>query len=379
MAFSSLYTEIISTYVRCTDELVLTSAGNEHVMVLIRHCLSSYTTSSTICSGYSSKSVTLSEANTSYRTLILFELAGSPLIHGILFQAPEINTNGNLRKYLAYVVLLHLRQDHSSIPKSVCRPGIDDQIAGIFEHSLLYDIYNKKGWLESGKGSFASRVSFFTSRAVAVRFALPSFPCATTNRDKKAADLPEGTEYEALSKILSFSQQIRRVYPPGCEFYIISDGHVFSDCMGADDDLVTLYSKRLQDMATLVNDRENLDHASPFRFRDLKQILFPSQTARTLFELAAQTDLVEEVVHPVCTGINIENDLCRKSLLATCAPPKEYIKDLLEFAPDHSITALYRGFARFMVDDLASKLDALSRTGKRRKRTAETGELILCD
>ncbi len=37
------------------------------------------------------------------------------------------------------------------------------------------------------------------------------------------------------------SQDLVKIYPPGMKIWIVSDGHVFSDCIGVDDDVVSTY------------------------------------------------------------------------------------------------------------------------------------------
>lgn len=61
------------------------------------------------------------------------------------------------------------------------------------------------------------------------------------------------------------------------------------------------------------------------------------------------------------------------------SPPMTFVRDLLKRQPHHSLTALYRGFSRFMFEDLAFHPDFLEQTNSQRKKAAEevAREMIL--
>lgn len=88
------------------------------------------------------------------------------------------------------------------------------------------DMWNVGG----GKEYFEDRVLFYTSRNAAIRMVLPAFPCKSTSPDKVLGDSPDKGEELALRSIYNFIQETKTIYPPGVEFSIVSDGHVFSDC-----------------------------------------------------------------------------------------------------------------------------------------------------
>lgn len=81
---------------------------------------------------------------------------------------------------------------------------------------------------------------------------------------------------------------------------------------------------------------------------------------------------MEPVRHPVRTEIQEHDDLCRTILVRTWGPPEEYYRDLIKTVPDHAITALYRGFSRFMFEDLAYFQEFKDATISQRKKAAET-------
>lgn len=88
---------------------------------------------------------------------------------------------------------------------------------------------------------------------------------------------------------------------------------------------------------------------------------------------------IPEVNHPVTTQIDPKNDFCRRVLMTFFSPPVTFVRDLLKTQPQHSLTALYRGFSRFMFEDLAFHTDFLDQTISQRKKAAEqvAREMIL--
>jgi hypothetical protein len=103
------------------------------------------------------------------------------------------------------------------------------RIIDIFEDRLRYVADNDK-WNSGGRTYFFSRVHNFVQRWEQVEFCLPAFPCKSSNPDKVYGVLPDRGEQLALEHLHSFVQAIEAVYPPGAKLWIISDGHVFSDC-----------------------------------------------------------------------------------------------------------------------------------------------------
>jgi len=70
--------------------------------------------------------------------------------------------------------------------------------------------------------------------------------------------MPDGSELEALATLQAFCYEVGAFYEPGCCISIVSDGHVFADCQGTDDALVTQYSMILDAMRReVMNTNEN--------------------------------------------------------------------------------------------------------------------------
>lgn len=254
---------------------------------------------------------------------------------------------------------------------------VAEDIATLFKRELLLSTTSRDGWIDTGRRLFVHRAAYWIQRASAIKMALPAFPCKTTNKDKAAVSVPDGGEFEALAHLLGFCQKVGEVYEPGCELSIVSDGHVFSDCIGTDDNEVTRYSKKLKDMLREVQ-RHHPVKRGGIKFFDLEVLLqLDGRTDATMrgynfgqVELDDAT-LIPYVNHPVITQINPRNDFCRRILMLFFAPPEVFARDLLANNPQHSLTALYRGFSRFMFEDLAYHPDFHQETTSQRKKAAE--------
>lgn len=279
----------------------------------------------------------------------------------------------NLRKSFTRIVL-DWRISHAlyMVPRG-SGAHVADTITTLFEGNVLFEISGATGWQDQGRAMFKSKVERHITRRMPVRMCLPAFPCKSTNTDKVASDLPDGAEFEALAKLLSFCAQVRGVYNAGCEITIVSDGHVFSDCTGTDDDKVTEYNSHLKMMLELVRSEASYYH-DDIKFYDLGDLMLGSYDRRR--EVAGLfSGQLHAVDHPVRTRVKPDNDLCRMFLVATCAPPRSIVQDLIKQVPEHPTTALYRGFTRFMMQDLAFHPDVRGRTVSQRKKMAERAAL----
>jgi L-tyrosine isonitrile synthase len=78
-----------------------------------------------------------------------------------------------------------------------------------------------------------------------VHFVIPAFPAKSRNRRKTVGRLPDLGEHLALESVQSFCEQVSAVYAPGAVVTVCSDGHVFSDALGIDDDHVDDYGAEL--------------------------------------------------------------------------------------------------------------------------------------
>lgn len=218
---------------------------------------------------------------------------------------------------------------------------------------------------------FRKKLSYYIRSRTKIHFCLPAFPCKSCNPEKVAGLWPDGAEFEALTNIYAFCNEVRNVYPPGCVFEIISDGHVFSDCIGVDDDVVTEYDARLCEMAIKVraNFRDSkMDH-NCVQFKSLNDLLQPLGWTKNFLQRSfAKVNVVD---HPVTTSRNSQDDLNRGFLLRACATDPSYLQMKIREDPSSDTTMLYRGFSRFMLDDLATHPTCKDKSKSQRKKLAE--------
>lgn len=106
---------------------------------------------------------------------------------------------------------------------------LTNAVSDLFVKTLKYSV-DFDQWEFGGKAKFKETVKFFTSRMIPIEACLPAFPCKSSNLEKVSGKLPDKGEELALAGLVKFSQLVKIIYPPGFKLWIVSDGHVFSDC-----------------------------------------------------------------------------------------------------------------------------------------------------
>jgi pyoverdine/dityrosine biosynthesis protein Dit1 len=222
-------------------------------------------------------------------------------------------------------------------------------LVDLFDRYLRYQGKGDR-WAESGRPYFTEKVRHFTSRRTPIQFCLPAFPCKSSNRDKVTGRDPDRGEELALERLHGFIEAVEQTYEPGAKLWIISDGHVFSDCIGVDDADVDAYGQKLKAMNLAIGQRKgNVDRVG---FRSLAD-LFQLGALGSDLHLSTLADRlnIPPVDHHVNTEVTEEAELCRRTLMAGCGPQTSAVRAKIE-SKDAAITALYRGFSRFMLEDL---------------------------
>lgn len=229
--------------------------------------------------------------------------------------------------------------------------SISNVITNIFDRELR-NVTEDDQWEVIGRSYFKDRVEFFTARNLTIEACLPAFPCKSSNTQKVAGTRPDKGEEMALKRLISIAKIVKEVYAPGIKFWIVSDGHVFSDCIGVDDDVVNTYGDQLRDMYLKITDG---DHIS---FCSLPQLFTSSLHA---FEDKYTSDVV--LPHYLDTKIDRESEICREILMSGCSTDPSILRSLIDNS-DPAKLALYRGFAKFMLEDLALHPVALKNSKK---------------
>lgn len=104
-----------------------------------------------------------------------------------------------------------------------------EKIVDLFDVWLRYASDNDK-WHSHGREYFFGRVYEFVRRQARLEFCLPAFPCKSSNPDKVFGVMPDRGEQLALEHLHAFLEAVGDIYKPGAKLWIVSDGHVFSDC-----------------------------------------------------------------------------------------------------------------------------------------------------
>ncbi|MDV6278170.1 isocyanide synthase family protein [Rhodococcus erythropolis] len=105
----------------------------------------------------------------------------------------------------------------------------------------------------------------FVRHGQPIEMTLPAFPCKSPSPAKVAGVLPDEGERLALIELDELCRRIGDLYPPGALVTICSDGHVFGDHIGVDDDTITDYHTELHSMITT----HDLQHLAIFDLHSL--------------------------------------------------------------------------------------------------------------
>src|SRR6185436_17323058 len=101
------------------------------------------------------------------------------------------------------------------------------------------------------------------------------------NLGKVSGANPDAGEALALRTLESFVKAVREIYGPGARLWVISDGHVFSDCIGVNDASVSVYD----DMLRRNYRRHHSAEPNPcIKFLGLEDLLFSRLALTDSFE-----------------------------------------------------------------------------------------------
>jgi hypothetical protein len=106
---------------------------------------------------------------------------------------------------------------------------VSEHISDIFDRTIR-NAPERDEWRSTGKSYFVNQISAFVEKDEKIQFCLPAFPCKSPNMEKVSNKLPDAAECIALDILRYFIQEIRKIYKPSAVLWIVSDGHVFSDC-----------------------------------------------------------------------------------------------------------------------------------------------------
>lgn len=102
-----------------------------------------------------------------------------------------------------------------------------------------------------------------------------------------------------------------------------------------------------------------------------------TKTQSKLSELAAKIG-IPSIAHHVQTGHTVEAELSRQILMAGCQPQESAVRAKIK-SQNAAILALYRGFSRFMLEDLELHpfTQKMTRTQQKKLSTKVAFEMIM--
>ncbi|KAM0272547.1 hypothetical protein ACHAQH_008683 [Verticillium albo-atrum] len=196
----------------------------------------------------------------------------------------------------------------------------------VFEHALnKFD--NSQDLLEKREVNFLSVIARFVATQQPVKTCLPAFPFKSANKVYKVlGTLPDKAEELALERLNSMCTRIQKVYPPGAEVTIISDGITYNDLLCISDQDTWAYGQALRKMAV----QKQFDHVGFCRIGDLLDSPMPKE--------------MRDIVYIAnCTNF-------RRMLLNEHGKTDLNIDDEIASNPDTKLT--YLGYKRFLESDL---------------------------
>ncbi|PHH78250.1 hypothetical protein CDD82_3146 [Ophiocordyceps australis] len=192
-----------------------------------------------------------------------------------------------------------------------------------------------KNW--SRNGPFLDQIAAFVSANEPVRLLLPAFPFKSPNRtDKVLGALPDAGEEVALMHLNGMAAAIGDAYEPGAKVLVVSDGLIYNDILGVDDEQVWDYGQVLRQLAK----RNRLDHLDFLRQNDFAQVECSSKEEYLRNAAKIRQKILQQM----------PQDLDFDTIVAT----------------DADLILTYRGYIRFLKLDLAQ--DCISMTKARREK-----------
>ncbi|KAF2649303.1 hypothetical protein K491DRAFT_708249 [Lophiostoma macrostomum CBS 122681] len=290
------------------------------------------------------------------------------LILGVLTSRPKSLAGDRFDTWAEHFILLETQFEPFAPLSLSSHPEhrkVSEQVAGLFEKKLK-NASRDDQWKACGRPNFINRVYGYVQKSQPILLCLPAFPCKSPNPNKVGGTMPDLAEYIALDVLHDFVKDICKLYPPGATLWIISDGHVFSDCIGVDDSKVDAYDARLIEFYTEKHPAEE-GTVSALQFKGLRDIFMSNSDSFDSFQKSWLTSA--EVLHPVETARTDASELCRKLLLGVSQADRGFIRKCIEEQEPHALQ-LYRGQTRFMLEDLTMLPSVIRLSNKQKKKTA---------
>ncbi|KAL4734205.1 Pyoverdine/dityrosine biosynthesis protein-domain-containing protein [Aspergillus similis] len=310
--------------------------------------------------------LTLSEG----QTVQIHELQGinTSTVRGLLTFTPSPSLSSNFFAWARTYLLLNSRllttSPSETEPRDPAHLRLAEEVTTLFETTLKNTSQDDR-WHLTGREYFIDRVYLFIKDSKKIEFCLPAFPCKSSNPDKVAGVVPDAAEYLALDHLNDFLQSVDAIYEPGATLWVISDGHVFSDCIGVDDALVDSYGAILASQYKATT--KDQTSSSNIQFTGLEDLFFSSPESTSLFSI----DMLDSISipQPIETVLTASAQKCRILLDTVGGIDRTHLRGLIDRKHPETL-ALYQGQSRFMLEDLGAYLAERNIGSKARKRIA---------
>jgi pyoverdine/dityrosine biosynthesis protein Dit1 len=181
-----------------------------------------------------------------------------------------------------------------------------------------------------------------------VTFVLPAFPGKSPNSNKVLGPLPDMAERLALEFLGSLCKRLRRFYAPGARVILCSDGRVFSDVVGMEEEHVTAYQ---DEVSRLIVELGLSDVISTFNLDDL-------------FGKLSFTEMREQLMGRHAQSLDALQ--CKVRLGGKPGSDRE----------SDDAQRMYCGITRFLVEDAARPEQTMSKTAIQKDCKARAYEVI---
>lgn len=191
------------------------------------------------------------------------------------------------------------------------------------------------------------RIQKLVQESKAIVLILPAFPGKSPNLNKVLGYTPDMGEVLSLKFLNDLAANISSYYAPGVEIVICSDGRVFSDVVGMNEDHVTIYREQLKEIIK----KSQYSHLS---FYDLEDVYGNHD-----FEF-----MREQLMGQYSVSLDSLRESVKKGALESSA---------LEFKNTHS---MYLGITKFMLEDSLTPEQTLSKNQLQKNAKAKAYEVI---
>ncbi|KAL5342007.1 Pyoverdine/dityrosine biosynthesis protein-domain-containing protein [Aspergillus crustosus] len=229
--------------------------------------------------------------------------------------------------------------EHNGTDERCVRTAV--QIMQILDSYSVNCKDNGTGWEDVE--TFLPTILTYIENNEPIRMILPAFPFKSPNNQNKTLGiLPDLGEELALNHLNGLCLNISRIYEPGAEVHISSDGLVYNDLLGVPDEVVWDYGEALRQIAV----DQGLTHLHFIRLADLLE-----------HDACPQADALSArayyLAHAACL---------RRELMMRFGDPS--FDPRAAIRSDTDVCSTYRGYIRFLTKDLAHRFSSQSKRSR---------------